>query len=196
MPPKAIWDRPIECTCCRHEPMPAELGHQPAFNLCGVFTTGGDGSHRFRAVKPKLHPIPGDGPAGWLLGQPDRSCRRRAHLRHITAAPGHDTFTVHICDPDDPHITSDAVFGTKDSLLAEFVKVEDSWRSAAFRFDGPIGRSNSTLFRSGPEPRGPRQDAAARAHPGPQAKLPRCRRKPGTANLTPIDIWHTKFCLG
>ena len=34
--------------------------------------------------------------------------------------------TTHIFDPDDPYINSDAVFGVKKSLLAEFVQVDDA----------------------------------------------------------------------
>ena len=114
-----------------------QKGHQPEFNLRGVFTTGGDGSYWFRAVKPKFYPIPGDGPVGRLLGQLGRHCHRPAHLHYIISAPGHDTLTTHIFDPDDPYINSDAVFGVKESLLAEFVKVEERERSAALGFDGP-----------------------------------------------------------
>ena len=114
-----------------------QKGHQPEFNLRGVFTTGGDGGYWFRAVKPKFYPIPGDGPVGRLLGQLGRHCYRPAHLHYIISAPGHDTLTTHIFDPDDPYINSDAVFGVKQSLLAEFVKVEDREKSAALGFDGP-----------------------------------------------------------
>ena len=114
-----------------------QKGHQPEFNLRGVFTTGGDGSYWFRAVKPKFYPIPGDGPVGRLLGQLGRHCYRPAHLHYIISAPGHDTLTTHIFDPDDPYINSDAVFGVKESLLAEFVRVEDREKSAALGFDGP-----------------------------------------------------------
>ena len=48
--------------------MPAELGHHPEFNLRGVFTTGGDCSYRFRTVKPRLQPIPGEIPVGSPTG--------------------------------------------------------------------------------------------------------------------------------
>ena len=41
---------------------------------------------------------------------------------------GYDTVTTHIFDPDDIYINNDAVFGVKESLIAEFVKVEDEAR--------------------------------------------------------------------
>ena len=44
--------------------------------------------------------------------------------------------TTHIFDPDDVYIDNDAVFGVKESLIAEFVKVEDPARLAEMEFSG------------------------------------------------------------
>ena len=44
---------------------------------------------------------------------------------------------THIFDPEDPYIDSDAVFGVKKSLIAEFNKVDDPARSSDVGFDGP-----------------------------------------------------------
>ncbi|MDJ1008456.1 MAG: intradiol ring-cleavage dioxygenase [Paracoccaceae bacterium] len=114
-----------------------QKGHQPDFNLRGVFTTGADGTYWFRAVKPKFYPIPDDGPVGKLLGALGRHPFRPAHLHFIVTAEGYDPLTTHIFDPDDPHIDSDAVFGVKESLLADFDLVEDPARSAEVGFPGP-----------------------------------------------------------
>ena len=114
-----------------------QKGHQPDFNLRGVFRTGEDGSYWFKAVKPKFYPIPDDGPVGRLLGQLGRHPFRPAHLHFIITADGYDQLTTHIFDPDDPYIGSDAVFGVKKSLLADFVKVEDAARIEDAGFDGP-----------------------------------------------------------
>ncbi len=114
-----------------------QKGFQPDFNLRGVFTTGPDGAYWFKAVKPKFYPIPDDGPVGKLLGQLGRHPYRPAHLHYIITADGYDPLTTHIFDPDDPYINSDAVFGVKESLLAEFRKVDDPARVAEMGFDGP-----------------------------------------------------------
>jgi len=98
-----------------------QKGIQPEFNLRGLFCTGDDGEYWFRAVKPKYYPIPDDGPVGKLLGQLGRHPNRPAHLHYIIKADGFDSLTTHIFDPDDPYIGSDAVFGVKESLLADFV---------------------------------------------------------------------------
>ncbi len=51
-------------------------------------------------------------------------------------ADGFETLTTHIFDPDDPYINSDAVFGVKESLLAEFKRINDPKRANALGFAG------------------------------------------------------------
>ena len=46
---------------------------------------------------------------------------RPAHLHYIIEADGFETLTTHTFDPDDPYIDSDAVFGVKESLIANYV---------------------------------------------------------------------------
>jgi len=113
-----------------------QKGIQPDFNLRGVFRTGPDGRYWFRAVKPKFYPIPADGPVGQLLASLGRHPYRPAHLHYIVKADGFETLTTHIFDPDDPYINSDAVFGVKESLLAEFKMTHDPARSADYGFAG------------------------------------------------------------
>lgn len=102
-----------------------QKGIQPDFNLRGVFQTGADGTYWFKAVRPKHYSIPDDGPVGELLYALGRHPYRPAHLHYIVSKEGYDEVTTHIFDPDDPYINNDAVFGVKESLIADFVKVED-----------------------------------------------------------------------
>ena len=111
-----------------------QKGIQPDFNLRGRFRTGSDGSYWFKAVKPKFYPIPDDGTVGKLLAALGRHPYRPAHLHYIISADGYETLTTHIFDPDDPYIRSDAVFGVKESLLAEFRKVDDPVRAGQLGF--------------------------------------------------------------
>jgi len=115
-----------------------QKGIQPDFNLRGVFRTGPDGKYWFRAVKPQCYPIPDDGTVGKLLGALGRHPFRPAHLHYIIEAAGFEALTTHIFDPHDGYIGSDAVFGVKDSLLAEFRKVDDPARAAELGFAGPF----------------------------------------------------------
>lgn len=115
-----------------------QKGIQPDFNLRGVFRTASDGKYWFRAVKPKYYPIPDDGTVGKLLAALGRHPYRPAHLHYIIKAEGYETLTTHIFDPDDPYINSDAVFGVKESLLAEFRHVDDAARARQLEFKSPF----------------------------------------------------------
>ena len=114
-----------------------QKGLQPDFNLRGVFRTGADGHYHFRGVKPKFYPIPDDGPVGKLLAALGRHPYRPAHLHFIVEAQDHARLVTHIFDPDDPYIASDAVFGVKQSLMAEFKPVSDPDKVAVAGFNGP-----------------------------------------------------------
>ncbi len=111
-----------------------QQGLQPDFNLRGVFRTGPDGRYWFRAVKPKYYPIPNDGPVGQMLDHLGRHPNRPAHLHYIIKADSFETLITHIFDPDDPYINSDAVFGVKESLLAEFKHTHDPARAKDYGF--------------------------------------------------------------
>jgi catechol 1,2-dioxygenase len=115
-----------------------QKGIQPDFNLRGVFRTNDRGEYWFKGVKPKYYPIPDDGPVGQLIGALGRHPYRPAHLHYIITAPGFETLTTHIFDPDDPYIHSDAVFGVKESLMAKFEPVSDPARMADHGFEKPF----------------------------------------------------------
>lgn len=102
-----------------------QRGVQPDFNLRGVFQTGEDGRYWFKAIKPRYYPIPDDGPVGQLLGKLGRHPNRPAHFHYLITLDGYQKLTTHIFDPDDDYINSDAVFGVKESLMAEFKRVDD-----------------------------------------------------------------------
>ncbi len=110
-------------------------GIQPRHNNRGVFVTGPDGRYWFRGIKPVSYPIPDDGPVGRMLANLGRHPNRPAHMHFIVSAPGRDTVVTHTFVAGDPWLTSDAVFGVKQSLIAAFEPVEGGatrWRS---RFD-------------------------------------------------------------
>ncbi|MDA7984006.1 MAG: intradiol ring-cleavage dioxygenase [Alphaproteobacteria bacterium] len=115
-----------------------QKGVQPDFNLRGVFRTASDGAYRFKGVKPKFYPIPADGPVGQMLEALGRHPYRPAHLHYIIEAAGFQSLTTHIFDPDDPYIHSDAVFGVKESLMAEFRWTEDPEEIAAEEMRAPF----------------------------------------------------------
>jgi protocatechuate 3,4-dioxygenase beta subunit len=94
--------------------------HQPDFNLRGVFTAAADGGYCFRTVRPVSYQVPVDGPVGRIFAAAGRHNWRAAHVHVIVAAPGCQSVTTHIFDAADQYLDSDAVFGVRDSLIAEF----------------------------------------------------------------------------
>ena len=115
-----------------------QKGIQPDFNLRGVFRSRTDGSYRFRGVKPRHYPIPNDGPVGQLLNKLGRNNRRPAHLHFVISAEGYQEVTTHIFVPDDPYINDDAVFGVKESLLRDFVHIDNSAKAAEYGVANPF----------------------------------------------------------
>lgn len=122
-----------------------QKGIQPDFNLRGLFTTEADGSYWFRTVKPRYYPIPDDGPVGQLLAALGRHPFRPAHLHFLVSAPGYETVVTHIFTPDCPYLAEDAVFGVKESLVADFRHVDDSDEAAQLGFANPFWAVNRTF---------------------------------------------------
>jgi hydroxyquinol 1,2-dioxygenase len=114
------------------------------------------GRYAFWGVTPSPYPIPSDGPVGQLLAATGRSPMRPAHLHFMVSAENLHTLVTHIFVEGDEHLTSDAVFGVKESLVRPFEhqpagthtpdgrRVDGGW--ARVRFDivlGPAGTHSS-----------------------------------------------------
>ncbi|WP_347140513.1 intradiol ring-cleavage dioxygenase [Paracoccus sp. SSK6] len=107
-------------------------GIQPKWNNRGRFVTGPDGAYAFRGIKPVSYPIPDDGPVGQMLGHLGRHPYRPAHMHYLVTAPGYQRLVTHTFVGGDEYLTSDAVFGVKDTLVAPYERLEDGdtlWRS-------------------------------------------------------------------
>lgn len=115
-----------------------QKGIQPDMNLRGVFTSEKNGHYSFRSVYPRYYPIPFDGTVGNMLAALDRNHNRPAHLHFIVSAPGYEKLITHIFTPDCPWLKDDAVFGVKESLIAEFSLVDDLKKAAALGMPNPF----------------------------------------------------------
>ncbi|TGN68750.1 6-chlorohydroxyquinol-1,2-dioxygenase [Paracoccus liaowanqingii] len=105
---------------------------QPQNNNRGVFVTGPDGRYWFRGIKPVAYPIPDDGPVGQLLNDLGRHPYRPAHMHFIVSAPGHQRIVTHTFVAGDDYLRSDAVFGVKSTLIAEYTRTPEAdtlWNS-------------------------------------------------------------------
>jgi hydroxyquinol 1,2-dioxygenase len=88
----------------------------------GHLTTDADGNYSFWAVRPVAYPIPDDGPVGELLRAGGRGPMRPAHIHFMVTAPGFSRLITHVFAAGDEHLHDDAVFGVKDSLIADFTE--------------------------------------------------------------------------
>ncbi|MCF4129691.1 intradiol ring-cleavage dioxygenase [Methylobacterium sp. SyP6R] len=86
------------------------------------FRTDRQGRFHFWTVMPAWYPIPADGPVGEMLNATSRHPNRPAHVHFMIAAPGHETLITHVFAANSPWLDSDAVFGVKTSLIAEFAE--------------------------------------------------------------------------
>lgn len=111
---------------------------QPDMNLRGKFRTDSEGRYRFVGIKPVAYSIPDDGPVGQLLRSLARHPFRPAHIHSLVSAEGYVPVTTHLFVKGDPYLDSDAVFGTKDSLVAEFVRHDSEEEAAQYGVRAPF----------------------------------------------------------
>ena len=81
-----------------------------------------DGGYHFRSIVAMPYPIPHDGPVGQLLEALHRHPWRPAHLHFRISAPGYETLVTHVFRDGDPYLESDAVFGVRSSLVADWLR--------------------------------------------------------------------------
>jgi hydroxyquinol 1,2-dioxygenase len=86
----------------------------------GRIRTDAEGRYWFRSIKPTFYPVPTDGPVGRMLRKMGRHPYRPGHIHMIVSAPGHLPVTTHLFVAGSEYLDSDAVFGMKESLVAQF----------------------------------------------------------------------------
>lgn len=100
----------------------------------GVLTSGTDGRFHFRSIVAEAYPIPVDGPVGDMLRATKRHPWRPAHLHFMITAPGYEKLVTHVFRSGDRYLDSDAVFGVRQSLVADWVRQPDGVYSLDFDF--------------------------------------------------------------
>ena len=110
----------------------------PEWNLRGRFTTEEDGSYALVSETPVSYSIPTDGPVGRMLDATGRHGMRPAHVHFMLSAAGYRPLTTHIFVKGDEYLDSDAVFATKDSLVADFEECEDATLAERYGLTTPF----------------------------------------------------------
>ncbi|HUN28138.1 MAG TPA: intradiol ring-cleavage dioxygenase [Steroidobacteraceae bacterium] len=88
----------------------------------GKIRTDRDGRYWFRSIRPSFYPVPIDGPVGRMLEAMGRHPYRPGHIHMIVSAGGYEPVTTHLFVAASPYLDSDAVFGTKESLIVPFLR--------------------------------------------------------------------------
>ena len=91
-------------------------------NMRGKFRADKDGRYLVKTTRPVAYQIPADGPVGEMLKATNRHPWRPAHVHFLVSAPGYSPVTTHVFDSIDKYLDEDAVFGVKNSLIAEFTE--------------------------------------------------------------------------
>ena len=91
----------------------------------GVLHADGKGRYHFRSILAEAYPIPDDGPVGEMLRATKRHPWRPAHLHFMIQAPGYETLITHVFRNGDAYLDSDAVFGVRQSLVADWLEQPD-----------------------------------------------------------------------
>ncbi|MDB5851034.1 MAG: hydroxyquinol 1,2-dioxygenase [Rhodoferax sp.] len=100
----------------------------------GELTAAPDGSFHFRTIVAEAYPIPTDGPVGELLQATRRHPWRPAHLHFKIDAPGYETLITHVFRDGDQYLDSDAVFGVRQSLVADWTPLPDGSHALVYDF--------------------------------------------------------------
>jgi hydroxyquinol 1,2-dioxygenase len=85
---------------------------------------GPKGEYHFRSIVASSYPIPHDGPVGKMLKALGRHPWRPAHLHFRITAEGYETLITHVFRSGDKYLDSDAVFGVRQSLVADWARHE------------------------------------------------------------------------
>jgi protocatechuate 3,4-dioxygenase beta subunit len=107
-------------------------------NLRGKFRTDSEGRYSFVGIKPVSYAIPDDGPVGQLLRALGRHPFRPAHIHLLISADGFVPVTTHLFVKGDPYLDSDAVFGTKNSLVVDFIQHDAEEEAAHYNVTVPF----------------------------------------------------------
>ena len=112
----------------------------------GILTADSEGRYHFRSILAVPYAVPNDGPAGDLLRAVGRHPWRPAHLHFLIKAAGYETLITHVFRSDDPYLDSDAVFGVRQSLIADWKQQADG--TYLVEYDFVLNPAKATLNKS------------------------------------------------
>ncbi|WP_316155069.1 intradiol ring-cleavage dioxygenase [Cupriavidus sp. BIC8F] len=104
----------------------------------GTLHADASGHFDFKSIVAECYPIPHDGPVGRMLDAMGRHPWRPAHLHFMISASGYETLVTHVFRDGDTYLDSDAVFGVRSSLVADWVRHEAGKTPDGGKSDAPF----------------------------------------------------------
>ena len=123
-----------------------------SFEGRAILQADSEGRYHFKTIIPDCYPIPHDGPVGKMLEALERHPWRPAHLHFMIISPNYERLVTHVFREHGEYLDSDAVFGVRSSLIADWVAhdagtdpygqaIDTPWFSLDFDFVlNPIAR--------------------------------------------------------
>jgi hydroxyquinol 1,2-dioxygenase len=127
-----------------------QIPGQTSMKARGKIRTDAAGRYWFRSIRPTYYPVPTDGPVGVMLRKMGRHPNRPGHIHMIVSAPGYRPVTTHLFVAGSQYLDTDAVFGMKESLVAQFDRHPPGVGPNGERLDTPFYTVNYD-FRLRPE---------------------------------------------
>lgn len=112
-----VWQSDEEGLYDVQRPSPSG-GH--AHRARAQLRTDAQGGFHFRSILAQEYSIPDDGPVGRMLNALGRHPWRPPHLHFMIEAPGYERLITHVFRRDGPYLDSDAVFGVRSTLIADW----------------------------------------------------------------------------
>jgi hydroxyquinol 1,2-dioxygenase len=116
----------------------SESPSAPEHQARGTLRSEADGSFNFRSILAVAYPIPHDGPVGRMLQALGRHPWRPAHLHFMIEAQGYETLVTHVFRHGDQYLDSDAVFGVRSSLIADWVRHDSGDAPDGIQMNSPF----------------------------------------------------------
>jgi hydroxyquinol 1,2-dioxygenase len=103
----------------------------------GRLRADAQGRFAFWTIVAEAYPVPSDGPVGRMLAATGRHPWRPAHLHFMITAPGYERLITHVFRRGGEYLASDAVFGVRPSLIADWIRHEPGTAPDGTRRDSP-----------------------------------------------------------
>jgi len=107
------------------------------YNLRCRMITDDQGAYRFTTVRAKPYTVPDDGPVGDLLRATGRHPWRPAHIHFRISKDGYGELITELFDSADRYVDEDAVFGVRESLVADYAPTNDADEAARYGLPTP-----------------------------------------------------------